>query len=54
MRLPPRATANDDARYFKGEDGKSAEDKRTAAFKKWAEWEKANPDAIKAKPPEKK
>ncbi len=56
----PQVTAKDDARYwvdnyyFKGEDGKSADDKRKAAFKKWAEWEKANPDAIKAKPPEKK
>ncbi len=56
----PRATAKDDARYwvdnyyFKASDDQSADDKRKTAFKKWAEWEKANPDAIKAKPPEKK
>ncbi len=39
---------------FADSDGKTADEKRTAAFKKWAEWEKANPDKIKAKPPEKK
>jgi len=56
----PKTTTADNARYwthnyhFKGEDGKTTDDKRTAAFKKWAEWEKANPDAIKAKPTEKK
>lgn len=40
--------------YFEKDDKQTADDKRKAAFKKWAEWEKANPDAIKAKPPEKK
>jgi hypothetical protein len=40
--------------YFEAADGKTAADKRKAAFKKWAEWEKANPEKIKAKPPEKK
>jgi hypothetical protein len=40
--------------YFEAADGKTAADKRKAAFKKWAEWEKANPDKLKAKPPEKK
>jgi hypothetical protein len=56
----PKTTAKDDARYwvdnyyFRASDGQTADDKRKAAFKKWAEWEKANPDAIKAKPPEKK
>jgi hypothetical protein len=55
-----RAAADDDGRYwtenyyFKGEGKTTADDKRKAAFKKWAEWEKANPDAIKAKAPDKK
>ena len=40
--------------YFEDGDGKTADEKRKAAFEKWAEWEKANPDKIKAKPPEKK
>jgi hypothetical protein len=40
--------------YFDAADGKTTADKRQAAFKKWAEWEKANPDKLKAKPPEKK
>lgn len=39
---------------FDAGDGKTADDKRTAAFKKWAEWEKTNPDKLKAKPPETK
>lgn len=38
--------------FFKADDNRTADEKRTAAFKKWAEWEKANPD--KVKPPEKK
>ena len=36
---------------FLADDKKTAEEKPTAAFKKWAEWEKANPKAI---PPEDK
>jgi hypothetical protein len=48
------ARANPQNYYFKDGDGKTADDKRKAAFKKWAEWEKANPEKIKAKPPEKK
>jgi hypothetical protein len=55
-----KTTADDDGRYwthnffFKDEGKTTADDKRQAAFKKWAEWEKANPEKIKAKPPEKK
>ena len=37
--------------WFEAGDGKTVDDKRAAAFKKWGEWEKANPEAIKAKPP---
>jgi hypothetical protein len=39
--------------YFAG-DKKAADEKRSTAFKKWAEWEKANPDKVKAKAPDKK
>ncbi len=55
-----KATAKDRLRYwadnycFDGKDETALEAKRVVAFKRWAEWEKANPDAIKAKPPEKK
>ena len=51
---------NDDLRYapfnyyFETSDGKTVNEKRKAAFAKWAEWEKANPNAIKAKAPDKK
>ena len=40
--------------YFAAGDGKTADEKRKAALMKWAEWEKANPDKIKAKVPDKK
>ena len=55
-----KSKATDNARfdpynfYFGDADGKTADDKRKTAFKKWAEWEKANPDKIKAKSPDKK
>lgn len=55
-----RAKADEDGRYwtdnyfFKDGDGTTADEKRKVAFKKWAEWEKANPEKIKAKAPEKK
>jgi len=55
-----KTKATDNMRYdphtyhFEAGDGKTADDKRKAAFAKWAEWEKANPDAIKAKTPDKK
>jgi hypothetical protein len=39
---------------FLSEKGKTAEEKREAAFEKWAAWEKANPDALKAPPPKEK
>lgn len=39
---------------FRDDSERTADEKRTAAFKKWAEWEKANPDKIKTKPAEKK
>jgi hypothetical protein len=35
-------------------DRTSAGVKRKAAFTRWAEWEKANPDKLKAKAPGKK
>jgi hypothetical protein len=51
----PRAGEGDvRLRVLRPAEGKTADEKRTAAFKKWAEWEKANPEKIKAKPPEKK
>lgn len=40
--------------YFEASNGKTVDDKRKAAFAKWAEWEKANPDKLKAKAPDKK
>ncbi len=40
--------------YFSAGEGKTVDDKRKAAFKQWAEWEKANPDKLKAKAPDKK
>lgn len=50
----------DDLKYydlnyrFLTEKGRTATEKRAAAFQKWAEWEKANPDAIRADPPKEK
>ena len=40
--------------FFKGDGKQTADEKRTAAFEKWAGWEKANAGKLKAKPPEKK
>ena len=58
MQYRPKADlfsrANDQNYFFKGDGQQTADEKRAAAFKKWAEWEKANPDKLKAKPPEKK
>jgi hypothetical protein len=49
-----RYRANPQNYFFVDGDGKTADEKRKAAFAKWAEWEKANPDKIKAKAPDKK
>jgi hypothetical protein len=43
-----------DQYMFTTDKEKTADEKREAAFKKWAEWEKANPDALKAAPPKDK
>lgn len=54
------ATAKDDLRYyvynyyFEAGEKTTVEQKRKAAFEKWAEWEKDNPVKLKATPPEKK
>ncbi|MCU0702615.1 MAG: hypothetical protein MUF18_01330 [Fimbriiglobus sp.] len=55
-----KTMATDDLRYalfnyfFQADERQPVSENRKAAFAKWAEWEKANPEKIKAKAPEKK